>query len=136
MALKRKQFIVWFILMISLSFSLTAFGADHLVAYWENIPCVLWCRGCAPTSASMVLGYYDRGDGYMEILKYGRLIDYWREYTKYSDGTGDLINVPNVLNELRVEMKTTHLIFMIVLFAAGIGLMLRSYTEQKKKERK
>jgi len=82
------------------------YGADHFVADSADVPCVLWCRGCCPTSASMVLGYWDRGNGGGEWEGYGRLIDYWREYTKYSDGTGSLINVPNTLEELRVDMGT------------------------------
>jgi hypothetical protein len=36
----------------------------------------------------------------------GKLHDYWREYTKYSDGTGPIINVPNVVEELRIDMGT------------------------------
>ncbi len=67
---------------------------------------VQWCRGCTPTSASMVLGYYDNYDYGMSVAGFGRLIDHWLELTMYSDGTGSLRNVPNILEELRIDMKT------------------------------
>ncbi len=94
-------------LMVMFSFfPATVIGADHVVDHSENMPCVLWCRGCSPTSATMVLGYWDRGDGGWEWYGMGRLTDYWRELSKYSDGTGPIINVPNVLDELRIDMGT------------------------------
>ena len=105
-ALKRTQFIVALVLFGALFFPLMASGADHLVDHSENIPCVVWCRGCTPTSASMVLGYWDRGDAGVEWFGMGKLHDYWREYTKYSDGTGPIRNVPNALDELRIDMGT------------------------------
>ena len=83
-----------------------ALGQDHVVPHSENIPCVLWTRGCTPTSASMVLGYWDRGDANWEWYGLGRLIDYWREYSYKSDGTGPLRNVPNILEELRLDLGT------------------------------
>jgi len=104
--LKRCQFMMWLVLFGSLSLPLVAFGADHVVDHSENIPCVLWCRGCTPTATTMVIGYWDRGDAGWEWFGMGRLIDYWREYTRYSDGTGSLRNVPNLLEELRIDMKT------------------------------
>ncbi|MBN1817166.1 MAG: C39 family peptidase [Sedimentisphaerales bacterium] len=74
---------------------------------WEIMPCVEWCRGCSPTSASMVLGYYDRGGLGAESLGLGRLIDHWQMYSQYVDGrTGWMVNVPNVLDELRQDMNT------------------------------
>jgi hypothetical protein len=54
----------------------------------------------------MVLGYWDRGDAGIEWLGMGKLIDFWREYSKYSDGTGSLNSVPNILEELRIHMGT------------------------------
>ncbi len=74
---------------------------------WEIMPCVEWCRGCTPTSASMVLGYYDRGGLGAESLGLGRLIDHWQMLSEYTDGrTGLMVNVPNVLDELRQDMLT------------------------------
>ena len=48
---------------------------------------------------------------------------------------GLVVVAVEILSRIRFLMvtKTTHLFLMIVLFAAGIGLMLRSYVEQKKK---
>jgi len=39
-----------------------------------------------------------------------------------------------ILSRIRfiLQIKTTHLLGMFVLFAAGVGLMLRSYAERKK----
>ncbi len=74
---------------------------------WETMPCVEWCRGCSPTSASMVLGYYDRGGLGAESLGLGRLIDHWQMYSEYMDErTGLMVNVPNILDELRQDMYT------------------------------
>ena len=80
---------------------------ERRIQDWEIMPCVQWCRGCSPTSATMVLGYYDRGGLGAEFLGYGRLLDYWRYFSKYVDGREDvMVNVPNVLNELRQDMET------------------------------
>jgi hypothetical protein len=48
---------------------------------------------------------------------------------------GLILLAVEIFSRLRFVMdaKTTHLLLMIVLFAAGTGLMLRSYAEQKKK---
>ncbi len=74
---------------------------------WEIMPCVEWCRGCTPTSASMVLGYYDRGGLGAESLGLGRLIDHWQMFSEYTDErTGRMVNVPNILDELRQDMLT------------------------------
>ena len=74
----------------------------------QTSPVFTRTRGCTPTSATMVLGYWDRGDaGGWEWFGVGKLIDYWREYSKYSDGTGVIRNVPNVLEELRIAMGTS-----------------------------
>ncbi len=83
-----------------------SFAQEHRVTVWEDIPCVLWTRGCTPTSSSMVLGLWDPTDWNAAYFGYGKLTDYWRELSKYSDGTGPLVNVPNVLDELRVAMGT------------------------------
>jgi len=102
-----KQMIICMALFTSLFLPTFAVAADHLVDNSENIPCVLWCRGCTPTSASMVLGYWDRGNAGWEWYGYGKLIDYWQELRKHYDGTGPIINVPNVLEELRIAMGTS-----------------------------
>ena len=101
-----KRFLIYSILFSSILFPFTSYSADHVVDYWQNIPCVLWTRGCTPTSASMVLGIWDPTDWDTGYLGMGRLTDYWRELSRYSDGTGDLRNVPNVLEELRIAMGT------------------------------
>ncbi len=103
---KKIQFIGLVILLVFCILSLNVFGADHVVDNSSNIPCVYWTRGCSPTSATMVLGYWDRGDAGYEWFGMGKLTDYWREYSKYSDGTGVTRNVPNVLEELRIDMGT------------------------------
>lgn len=79
---------------------------DYRVMYWENIPCVFWTRGCTPTSASMVLGLWDPTDWGSGYIGYGKLTDYWRELSYKSDGSGGLVNVPNVLDQLRLAMET------------------------------
>jgi hypothetical protein len=83
-------------------------GADHTVTYPATIPCVLWTRGCTPTSASMVLGYWDNYDpDGVSYTGSGRLIDYWMDLSEYVDGrTGVIRNVPNILEELRIAMGT------------------------------
>lgn len=106
-ALKRSPCMVWLVVLGVLLLPLVAWSADYMVDHPENIPCVLWCRGCSPTSASMVLGYWDRGDAGWEWNGYGKLIDYWREYTRYSDGAGVIRNAPNILEELRIDMETS-----------------------------
>ena len=80
--------------------------ADHFINNPDFVPEVLWCRGCTPTSASMAIGYWDNYVG-ATYLGYGKLIDYWRYYTKYSDGTGSDKNVPNILETLRIAMGTS-----------------------------
>ena len=90
--------------------SVESFAAGkHTVVLPECIPDILWCRGCAPTAAAMAIGYYDYvSPAYNSIiLGYGRLIDYWQELSEYTDGrTGKLINVPNILDQLRRAMNT------------------------------
>jgi hypothetical protein len=51
----------------------------------------------------MVLGYWDS----WAYLGSGRLIDYWQELSKYSNGTGELMSVPNILDQLRGQMGTS-----------------------------
>ena len=106
--LRRRQLVMWLVFAGVFFLPVVGFGVDHVVDHSTNIPCVLWCRGCTPTSTSMVLGYWDRGDGGdWEWFGMGKLHDYWREYTKYSDGTGPIRNVPNVVEELRIAMNTS-----------------------------
>jgi hypothetical protein len=94
-------------ILFGLVFFNSSYGADHTVTYPDTIPCVLWARGCTPTSTSMVLGYWDNYDpDGNTYLGSGRLIDYWRDLTLYSDGTGPIRNVPNILDELRIAMGT------------------------------
>jgi len=80
--------------------------ADHTVDYPDLVPDIDWCRGCTPTSASMAIGYWDNYANSMTYGGFGRLIDYWRELSYLSDGTGPLRNVPNILDELRLAMNT------------------------------
>ena len=80
--------------------------AEHTVDYPDLVPDVDWCRGCSPTAASMAIGYWDNYVNTLTYGGYGRLIDYWRELRKYSDNTGPLINVPNIVEELRIAMNT------------------------------
>ncbi|MBN2098470.1 MAG: hypothetical protein JW753_02620 [Dehalococcoidia bacterium] len=80
----------------------------HIIDNDECVPDVLWTRGCGPTAASMVLGFWDNyvaGTGGRH--EWGRLIDYWQDLSQYVDGhTGVINNVPNILEELRIAMKT------------------------------
>ncbi|MBN1352070.1 T9SS type A sorting domain-containing protein [candidate division KSB1 bacterium] len=80
--------------------------ADHTVNNPELIPPILWCRGCSPTSASMVLGYWDNMVDNVAYTPFGKLIDYWQELSRYSNGAGGMRNVPNILEELRLAMGT------------------------------
>ncbi len=50
---------------------------------------------------------------------------------------GLIILVIEILSRIRflLVMKTTHLLLMSVLFAAGVGLMLQSYKEEKEGEK-
>ena len=106
--MKNIRFVLIVILLLSVFFSLrdSSWAADHTVQHPEYVPQILWCRGCTPTSASMVLGYWDNyavGGIYNGL---GRLIDYWQDLSQYSDGTGSKVNVPNILDELRIDMGT------------------------------
>lgn len=49
--------------------------------------------------------------------------------------TGVGILAIEILSRIRFlfYMKTTHLLLMLIMFAAGVGLMLRSYAEEKRK---
>lgn len=81
-------------------------AAEHTV-YRGFMPEVLWTRGCTPTSATMVLGYWDMHNPWAGAWTgYGRLVDNWRDLSMYSDGTGPTRNVPSVLDELRLAMGT------------------------------
>jgi hypothetical protein len=80
-------------------------AADHTVLNPECIAPIYWCRGCSPTSASMALSYYDFYSGGMR-LGTGRLIRHWTTLSKFSDGTGPLCNVPDILEDLRLAMDT------------------------------
>ena len=50
---------------------------------------------------------------------------------------GLIILVIEILSRIRflLVMKTTHLLLMFVLFAAGVGLMIQSYKEEKQGEK-
>ncbi len=69
---------------------------EKRILYWECMPKVDHTskNWCVPSSWAMLLGFYDNcGKGY-KILGYGRLIDYWYEF---SPGTH---NLPNLIDEL------------------------------------
>jgi subtilisin-like proprotein convertase family protein len=105
---KQIRSVLIVILLLSVFFSLgdSLRAADHTVQYPEYVPEILWCRGCTPTSASMALGYWDNYSGGGIYNGSGRLIDYWQDLSQYSDGTGSKVNVPNILEELRIDMGT------------------------------
>lgn len=79
MAFKKSSFIFFSCLVLAVS----AFGADHFVTYQNGtdrmlMPCNLWYAGCAPTAASMVLGYWDNygamgGGNYGKYEQWGNL---------------------------------------------------------------
>lgn len=87
-------------------------GGEHTISY-NMMPWVSWTRGCAPTSASMVLGYWDEYNG-PTYGGSGRLIDYWQDLSywppdhvyHYGDNPNVINSVPNVLEQLRVAMNT------------------------------
>jgi hypothetical protein len=81
-------------------------AADHIINYYELLPDIDWCRGCTPTATSMAIGFWDNWVGNLTWSGYGRLIDYWLDLTTYSNGTGDFVNVPNILDQLRIAMET------------------------------
>jgi hypothetical protein len=55
----------------------------------------------------MVLGIYDPTDySTTTYTGYGRLIDWWQDLTEFSDGTGTIMNSPNIVEQLRVAMGT------------------------------
>ena len=109
MRISSQQKSVWRLLMVVeiIGWCSAAVGADHTVTYPKLVPEIMWCRGCTPTSAAMAMGYWDNYNESRTYLGMGRLIDYWRDLSKKSDDTGTLINVPNILDELRVAMGTT-----------------------------
>ena len=85
-------------------------GAEHVVRNPALIPQIRWCRGATPTAAAMALGYWDNyvpSSAAITYLGCGRLIDYWRDLSRYADGTGAARNAPNILPELVKAMKTT-----------------------------
>lgn len=87
----------------------TTGGADGEVTVTNPhlVPDVDWCRGCTPTSASMVIGYWDNFVNNETYAGYGRLIDFWCDLSTYSDGSGSMKNVPNLLDELRIAFNTS-----------------------------
>lgn len=97
------------LLLLTLASSQPASAGEHRVDQWQNIPCVLWTRGCAPTAASMVLGIWDPSDIFSDdvYVGYGKLTEYWHDLSEYTDErTGKVRNVPNVLEPVRGGMKT------------------------------
>jgi len=80
------------------------------IQHWEWMPILLWTGGCAPTSASMVLGLWDNkfNGSSSSYSGYGRLIDHYRDEYEYPcTQTGSLrSHIPNLLDELRSAMGT------------------------------
>jgi hypothetical protein len=91
---------------VTVMFSGSLFASDHFIKTPSLIPRILWCRGCTPTSASMVVGYWDNA-GTGAKLGSGRLIDYWRDLSENADGSGRTRNAPNTLLELVKVFHTT-----------------------------
>ena len=66
--------------------------------YIDSVPEFDWCYGCTPTASAMVMAYWDeRG--------YDRLLDW---YSNHVDpcGSGLIMNMPNVQQELAIAMNT------------------------------
>ncbi len=86
-----------------------ALAGDHTVPNIKRMPQILWCRGCTPTSTSMILGYYDNwtsGTPYYTAHNVGKIVDYWRDLSYWSSGSGIKRNVPNTLLELVAAYHT------------------------------
>ena len=108
---------LFFFLFTSLS---SAFASIHWIKDNKDVvPAFLWTCGCTPTSATMVLTYYDwnRPDGY-RYISYGKLAPYYFEsrvaenYTEY-DREGDHFEadgwydgIPYTVYELAYGMHT------------------------------
>lgn len=105
---RTKVSVIAVVLMAAaLFFTSSLSAADHYVKYYKDIPQVLWCRGCAPTAASMAFGFWDNYVvGVPVHTGYGRLVDYWRNVSENADGSGHTRNVPNIQLELLSAFHT------------------------------
>ncbi len=82
-------------LFLSLTFPVLIFGADHTVKNPSLLKEYYWTYGCTPTSAAMVLSYWDG-------MGFGKLIDY------YKIDVCSSFNIPNMLKELKDRMVTNY----------------------------
>jgi hypothetical protein len=104
---------------------LTVLGADYFVTYQNGtdkmlMPCNLWYAGCAPTAASMVLGYWDNyglmGGGISgKYQKWGKLQQYYMDYPAAQQKQaasggffwgGDTDGIPSLIYDLAYSMNT------------------------------
>ena len=121
---RMKLFFICAVLLGCIVFPVTSFGmvtigGNHYVDFYDNMPFIPWTQGCTPTSAAMVLAYWDASDMGTQgaVFGMGRLVDYWMDMYRYADGThtqdpkgnwrDEIHNAPNVLLELRINMGTT-----------------------------
>lgn len=100
---KKKRILLASLLSIFLFVGIAA-ADHHYVPYrtWWLVP-LQWTRGCSPTSATMILNYWDKRDlsGFGPTHYFGRLTGYWAEH--WESGW----NVPMLLiDQLHQAMKT------------------------------
>lgn len=94
-------------LAASLGFPTTAFADEpHTVTDVPLLQPYIWTYGCVPTSAAMVLSYWDSWAG-TKYVGMGKLIKYY--LTAPCEGTnGVKNNVPNTLRELKSALGTDY----------------------------
>jgi len=102
MPAKTKKIWVGILLLFLL---ISAARAQHyVVGAADYMKSFLWYRGCSPTSASMVLNYWDnRGKSMGQY--FGRLVDHWAENPDKVGWLGGEIPM-YVINQLHEAMET------------------------------
>ncbi len=88
----------WDLLANGKSFTMDSTIVDR---YSERAPFYLWSYSCVPTSASMVLGYWDSHPSY------GKLVDYYFRRRNTDVGSfRTVFHVPNLEQEIAIAMGT------------------------------
>jgi hypothetical protein len=100
---KKKRILLAGLLSIFLFVGI-AEADHHYVPYrtWWLVP-LQWTRGCSPTSAAMILNYWDKRDlsGFGPTQYFGRLTSYWANHWDNE------MNVPMpLIDQLHQAMKT------------------------------
>ncbi len=83
---------IYQVVILFLLISIPLLSADHFI--WDTtdvVPARLWTAGCAPTSGTMVLNYWDWYSPIGKYIDYGRIVPFYFEgyvISNYSDSNG------------------------------------------------